>query len=59
MHTNLVDKDHAVALCVGVLFPSRRDMLIHSESACVSVCEAANLEVLHMDSSGGSRCRLV
>jgi hypothetical protein len=59
MHTGPVDKNHAHAMHGGVLFSSRCGMLIHSESVCVSVCEAGNLEVLHVDGSGDFRYRRV
>ena len=56
MHIGLVYEDHAFALHGGVLFPSRRGMLVHSESACVVVCEAGNLEIMHVYGCNGS-CR--
>ena len=59
MHIDPVDKDHASALHGGVLFFSRCGLLVHSEFAYRSVYEANNLEVLPVDGSGGSRCRLV
>ena len=59
MHDGIVDEDHALALHVVVLFSSRCDMRVHSESACMSVCEADNLEVLHGYGSDSSRRRLL
>ncbi len=59
MHASLVDENHAPVLHGGVLFPSRCGLLIHSESACVAVCEADNLEILHVYGCYGACSRLV
>ena len=53
MHSSHVHKDHASAVYGGVFFSSRRGLLVHSESACLSVCEADNLELVPVDGSGG------
>jgi len=59
MYVGLVNEDHAYALHVAVVFSSRCDMRVHSESARMSVCEASNLEVLPRYGNDGSRCRLL
>ena len=54
MHVGLVYEDHESALHEGILFPSRCGLLVHSESAYMSVCEADNLEILLVYGSDGS-----